>query len=219
MSAALTATCPAACGRGRAIAATLDWAERGLIVSLYGWLVARIVIAATVQGSWGNLMLLPSEGLVLLFILIRRSTDDVSRHPVHWALALAGTAAPMLVQSGGDRILVPPVAAAALIFLGMVVQIHAKLILGRSMGCVPANRGLKFSGPYQCLRHPMYAGYLVTHFAFLLMNPNLWNVALYIVCGATQVARILAEERLLARDPLYVKYLATVRYRLIPGVF
>ena len=65
----------------------------------------------------------------------------------------------------------------------------------------------------------MYAGYLVTHFAFLLMNPNLWNVALYIVCGATQVARILAEERLLARDPLYAKYLAAVRYRLIPGVF
>lgn len=203
----------------RSAATALDWLERGTIVLLYGWLVIRLVAAAASEGTWGNLMLLPSEGLVLLFILIRRTTDDVSRRPLHWCLALAGTAAPMLVQSTAEAALLAPLVGAVLILMGMLVQMHAKIVLGRSMGCVPANRGLKFAGPYRCLRHPMYAGYLLTHLAFLLMNPVAWNLALYAVCFGLQVARIQIEERLLGRDPRYLEYAATVRYRLVPGLY
>jgi protein-S-isoprenylcysteine O-methyltransferase Ste14 len=206
--------------RLRAIAAVLlDWTERMGILAFYGGLVLRLVVSSLAEGTWGNLVLLPSEGLVLLFILIRRTTSDVSRSPAHWAIALGATAAPMLVQAAPGRCLVPPVLGVALILMGMVVQIHAKLVLGRSMGCVPANRGLKFSGPYRHLRHPMYAGYLLGHLGFLLMNPALANAALYLACFVMQVPRILIEERLLSRDPLYVRYAASVRYRLVPGIF
>jgi protein-S-isoprenylcysteine O-methyltransferase Ste14 len=206
--------------RSRAVAAVvLDWIERTFILALYGGLVVRLVMASLADGALGNLVLLPSEGLVLLFIMIRRTTNDVSRSPAHWALALGATAAPMLVQAAPGRSLVPPAVGVALILMGMVVQVHAKLVLGRSMGCVPANRGLKFSGPYRHLRHPMYAGYLLGHFGFLLMNPVLANAALYLACLAMQVPRLLIEERLLSRDPLYVRYTTSVRYRLFPGIF
>jgi protein-S-isoprenylcysteine O-methyltransferase Ste14 len=84
---------------------------------------------------------------------------------------------------------------------------------------VPAHRGLKVAGPYRFVRHPMYAGYLLSHAAFLLMNPTVGNVAVYAVCYALQIPRIFAEERLLSRDPEYREYRRTVRYRLIPWLF
>ena len=103
--------------------------------------------------------------------------------------------------------------------MGLIVQVHAKLILGRSFGCVPAHRGLQLSGPYRFVRHPMYAGYLLSHIAFLLVNPTLRNVAAYAFCYALQIPRLLAEERFLAIDPKYREYQANVTSRLIPGIF
>jgi protein-S-isoprenylcysteine O-methyltransferase Ste14 len=65
----------------------------------------------------------------------------------------------------------------------------------------------------------MYAGYVLSHVAFLAMNPTLWNLTAYAVCLCLQVPRLLAEERLLRQDPQYRAYQAGVRYRLLPGLF
>jgi protein-S-isoprenylcysteine O-methyltransferase Ste14 len=91
--------------------------------------------------------------------------------------------------------------------------------LGRSFGLLPANRGLILRGPYRLVRHPMYFGYLLVHVGFLLLNPSLWNLMVYVAAYACQVPRLLVEERLLARDKSYAEYQQQVRYRLIPGVF
>ncbi len=198
----------------------LDLIERAAVLGLYGVLVARIVASISAQGaSLGNLLLLPSEGAVLLFVLLRRTTEQVSKRPLDWALAFAATCAPMLVTVSAGRPLIPPAACAAIIVLGTLVQVHAKLVLGRSFGCVPAHRGLKAEGPYRFVRHPMYAGYMLSHAAFALMNPSAWNIGLYVVCAAIQLPRMLAEERILAGDEAYCRYCAAVRHRLIPGIF
>ena len=127
---------------------------------------------------------------------------------------------PLLVQPGLGQPLLPVAVGAVLLLMGMIVQVHAKLVLGRSLGCVPANRGLKLSGPYRFVRHPMYTGYFLSHMAFLAMNPLAWNLVL-VASGATllQVPRLLAEERLLSQEDRYADYMRAVRYRLIPGVF
>jgi protein-S-isoprenylcysteine O-methyltransferase Ste14 len=190
-----------------------------LLLGFYGWLVARLLIGYWSNGGVASLLLLPSEGLVVFFILFRRRASELSKRPAEWLLALAATCSPMLVSTGVGDALVPATVGAAILLLGMLVQLHAKLTLGRSLGCVPAHRGLKLSGPYRFVRHPMYAGYLVSHLAFLLMNPTWWNLAVYAFCYALQIPRLLAEERLLARDTHYRDYQAAVRYRLIPGVF
>ncbi|HZT80428.1 MAG TPA: isoprenylcysteine carboxylmethyltransferase family protein [Gemmataceae bacterium] len=213
--------CPPAAAPGREwlTDARIDAAERLLVLALYFWLAGRLLYHWWFQGQVGNLLLLPSEGLVVLFMLIRRRANEVSRRPGEWLLALGATCAPMLVQPGDGTGPVPPAVGIFFILFGTIIQLHAKVALGRSMGMVPANRGLRLAGPYRFVRHPMYAGYLLGHLGFLLMNPTWWNLAVYALCYGLQVPRLLAEERLLSRDPGYREYRAKVRYRLVPGIF
>jgi protein-S-isoprenylcysteine O-methyltransferase Ste14 len=203
---------------GAGLVVWLDRAERGLLLALYALLAVRLFVAYEAGGSLASLLLLPSDGLVLFFLLIRRQPRALSCSAGEWLLALAATCTPLLVSPGGEPLL-PPTVAALLLLVGLIVQVHAKLVLGRSIGCVPANRGIKVAGPYRLVRHPIYAGYLLSHLGFLAINPTPWNAALYAVCIGLQVPRLLREERLLRRDPQYSAYEAAVRYRLIPGVF
>lgn len=201
---------------GRAHA--FDFAERTIIVVLYAWLCVRLGASFHATHQLGSLLILVSEGLVLLFLLVRRGAQELSLAPREWALALLASAAPLVVHPGGHP-LVPSLAGASLIVMGILVQLHGKLTLGRSFGCVPAHRGLKLDGPYRLVRHPIYAGYLISHTGFVLLNPTWWNLAAYVVCYALQIPRLIAEERFLAHDAAYAAYLERVRWRLVPGVF
>lgn len=203
--------------RGHAL--FLDLVERAFLTALYGWLSWRIVASCVASDAYANLILLPSEGLVVLFALIRRRTDNISRQPVEWLLAVAATCAPLLVDPVQGVPLIPPAAGVSLFLFGLATQTYAKLVLGRSFGMAPAHRGLRLSGPYRVVRHPMYAGYLLTHLGFLGLNPSWENLALYVLCYSAQLPRLLAEERLLSRDPAYRRYARVVRHRLIPGIF
>jgi protein-S-isoprenylcysteine O-methyltransferase Ste14 len=197
----------------------LDWIERLLVLSFYLWLVARLLGNYWTNGGLANLLMLPSEGLVVLFLLLRRRARQISTHPGEWLLALICTCSPMLIRPETAHALVPAQVGATVVLMGMVIQILAKLALGTSLGCVPAHRGLKLNGPYRFIRHPMYAGYALGHIGFLLMNPTLWNLILYLGCESLMILRVLAEERLLSADPRYREYRAEVRYRLVPGLF
>jgi len=199
--------------------ARLDAFERLLVLSFFGWLVWRIVQHYLSEGGLAKLALLPSEGLVVFFILIRRGPTVISRRWADWLLALGATCSVMMATPGNGDPILPVAVGVVLMVCGMVVQVHAKIVLGRSFGCVPAHRGLRKSGPYAFVRHPMYAGYLLTHVAFLALNPTIWNLFVYVFCYSLQIPRLLAEEWLLFRDPKYRRYQAVVRYRLIPGLF
>lgn len=199
--------------------ALLDAAERLIVLALYLGLAARIAAAMDSGGRIVDGLLLVSEGLVIAFMLARRRAAEVSRAPSHWLLALASTCGPLLVSPSPAESWVAPATAGGVWLAGMVVQVSAKLALGRSIGCVPAHRGLKRGGPYRYVRHPMYAGYMLCHAAFLLMNPSLWNLALYGLCDALQFPRMILEERLLGRDPAYRVYRAEVPWRIVPGLF
>ena len=113
----------------------------------------------------------------------------------------------------------PSQIATALMFAGMIIQISAKAALWRSYGLVPANRGVKTGGPYRFVRHPIYAGYTLTHIGFLLGFPSLQNFVLYLTVFFIEVARLLREELILNQDPLYRDYATRVRYRMIWGLF
>jgi protein-S-isoprenylcysteine O-methyltransferase Ste14 len=159
-----------------------------------------------------------SEALVVLFILIRRDATVFTLRPFDWAIALGGTALALFVRPGGHPFL-PTFVGTAFMLVGLVLAITSKLTLRRSFGVAAANRGIVRAGPYNLVRHPMYAGYILVYVGFLSNNPLWWNLALYVATVILIVARILAEERVLARDPEYAEFMSRVRHRLAPGLF
>ena len=75
------------------------------------------------------------------------------------------------------------------------------------------------AGPYGFVRHPIYAGYLITHAAFALAYPSPWNFVTLVVSDAALIYRALCEERILANDHMYQTYCRRVAWHLVPGVF
>lgn len=115
--------------------------------------------------------------------------------------------------------LLPHSAGAAMQIVAITFQLYAKVSLGRSFGILPATRRLVTHGAYRLVRHPIYAGYLVSHVAFLLSNFVPWNVLVFAVLYAVQVVRMQREEEVLMALAGYRDYCREVRYRLIPGLY
>jgi protein-S-isoprenylcysteine O-methyltransferase Ste14 len=199
--------------RGLSMLKLLDLCERLAAVVMF----AAFCASNLRSHHWQNLLILVSEVLTIVFILTRRSTDAVSQEPLDWALAFAGTMAPLLARPGGEPL--SQDGSLVLLLLGTMVAIAAKLSLNRSFGLAPANRGVQRLGIYQLIRHPMYLGYFIAQAGFLLLNPTLRNLAVYACAWAVQIARILREEHWLLTDPQYRDYAARVRFRLVPGAF
>jgi protein-S-isoprenylcysteine O-methyltransferase Ste14 len=197
----------------------VDWFERLVITGVFTYLVISRHEQLNDPGSRTWLILyIVSEGLVVVFVLIRRHTQDVTLRPSDWLIAIAATALPLLARPSGSSP-VPTVIGLLFVVTGIIFQISSKLTLRRSFGLIAANRGVKVGGPYALVRHPMYAGYLFSHIGLLLLSPIWFNLLLYCAAWTAQILRIMAEERLLLGDQRYVDYSAKVRYRLIPGAF
>lgn len=213
MSAPLSATAE------RRLKLGMDVGERTFSVLMFAYMAVTFVPGLAAAPI--NALPLFSEGLVTVFMVLRRLTQDVSTRPFDWLVALAGTAAPLLVQPAGPggHALIPQIGFAALWLFGVAFSIWGKLILRRSFGLAAANRGVVEGGPYRLVRHPIYAGYIITYIAFLLVNPRVENAALYLFTITLIVVRVLAEERVLRADPVYAAFMARVKFRLAPGLF
>ena len=203
--------------RIRPRARILDTMEQVVATVLYIWLVMRLLPTQATTADWIALLILFSEGIVIVLLLARRPTDMISTDYRDWAIAAGGTFLSLAVTRGG-----PPLAPALgglFMLAGIATHLTAKFSLRRSFGLVAAHRGLKVTGLYRLVRHPMYIGYMMTHVGFLLVAPTLWNLGVYLAVWTLLIARIFAEERLLGQDPEYQEFMTRVRYRLVPGVF
>lgn len=197
--------------------ARLDRIEQVAIVLLWALLAWRV------HGSTNPLapLVMIAETSVMVFVLLRRPTQAISLRLGDWLLAIAATAAPLLVVPADTPVLLRALEplAIGMVTCGNVIQIAAKLFLRRSFGVAPANRGIKTDGMYRFVRHPIYAGYLLVHLGILLLMPSPLNLLVYGIGWWAQILRLLAEERLLGEDPAYSAFMAKTRWRLIPGIF
>lgn len=217
------------------IALALDLGERAIVVGLFALFAYRMLgrftvlialqiehpelILAAATMNIGAILLVISESLGVFLILLRRPSPTLSAHPLDWTLSFVAVNAPLLTVQARASTLLPPEVGFVVMFVGLIIQISAKTTLWRSFGIVPANRGIKTAGLYRLVRHPIYAGYTLTHVGFLLGFPSLSNALLYLAVLLVQIARIMREERLLARDSDYRNYTERVHYRLVPGIF
>jgi protein-S-isoprenylcysteine O-methyltransferase Ste14 len=166
-----------------------------------------------------GLLLLVSEALVAVLTIVRRRTGTVDRSPGATVVTLMSVMGPALLRTVAGPGLFPDSVTALLSGAGLLVVIAGKFTLGRSFGLVPANRGVVIAGPYTLVRHPIYAGYLIGHVAFVCAYPTVWNIAVLVVTDVALVLRALCEERVLAADLKYQMYCRRVAWHLVPGVF
>lgn len=158
-----------------------------------------------------------SESIGVGLILTRRM-GRLSLGALPVFTAFVGTAFPLLVRPNGIT-LAPSALCTGLMVTGLILAILAKLFLNRSFGLIAANRGIKVSGPYRLMRHPMYAGYMINQVGFLLTSFSFTNLALYLAAWFFQLLRIHEEERVLFEDCQYRDFSTRVPARLLPGIY
>lgn len=195
----------------------LDFIEQAAVLSLYIWFINRLRPDSFSQLDFYLTLLIVSESIVVFMTLIRKSAAHISNRFSEWSIAFAGAISPLLVTNSGE--LWMPKFGVVLLLWGLAIHLGAKLSLFRSFGIVPANRGIKVKGLYAFVRHPMYAGYFLSHVGFFIAAPSWWNFIVYICCWGFMLVRIFAEENLLLRSPEYQAYTNRVPYRVIPGIF
>lgn len=164
-----------------------------------------------------HFLLMIDLGIIAFFFLIRRMPKTTSWKPWDILIASVGTLAPFffsLEETGATKIV-------GVIFqiLGICLVIWAVLSLNRSVGILPANRGIQTRGLYRFVRHPLYASYQVSNVGYLINHFSVYNVVILCIGLLAQSLRIFAEERHLSADPAYVAYKGKVRWRIFPFIF
>jgi protein-S-isoprenylcysteine O-methyltransferase Ste14 len=101
---------------------------------------------------------------------------------------------------------------------GLALNLWALAALGTAFGIAPAQRGLVTEGPYHWLRHPMYAGELLSLIGGLVAAFRVWNLVILLVFTASLIWRISQEEQILhlCGYPVYARH---IKWRLVPGIW
>ena len=162
-----------------------------------------------------SLVFFAVDSIGVFLFLFRRDPLFVSEKPFDWFCALVGSFFSLLFRPAPGFFLFAEILTA----IGAVFQLAGILSLNRSFGLVPANRGVKQTGAYRFIRHPMYFGAIIFCFGYFLANATMWNGIIFVFIIMAQIMRIINEEEFLSKDGEYVKYKAKVRWRLIPYVF
>lgn len=192
-------------------------AANGGVALLYGTFATTHLRAFLERPRASVGLIVGLETLFVAFLLARRPARATARAAWPWAITAIAMLLPFLVRP--TDALEDAAAGQALQVLGAALGIAAVASLNRSVGLLPANRGVRTRGAYALVRHPLYAAYTLANAGYLASNLGAWNAAVCAAALAAQVLRIRAEEELLLRDPAYVAYASRIRWRLVPYVF
>lgn len=167
-------------------------------------------IQQALSGDLSVLILAVQAGLTSILLVIRKPARQRSK----WQLALVAwlsAFAPLTMITSSSW------STPAFSLPGLMINIWALLALGDRFSIAPIDCGVICRGPYRRLRHPMYAGELLSLLGVCFANPLAWNWLVLAVFTFAVFKRIAGEEQLLGGD--YCKYAAAVCWRLIPGVW
>jgi protein-S-isoprenylcysteine O-methyltransferase Ste14 len=159
--------------------------------------------------------------ILIITMVFRRTPVSVTPNLWFWLLAFVVTYGGMTFTAftPNGHPIVPSIVSNTVAVVSAVVFIYARLSLGRSIGFVPANRGIVTRGAYKFVRHPIYTGAFLAMLALVLRSYSRLNLVLGATIVALFMVKSIVEEYFLKRDdPAYAAYLQRVRWRWIPGI-
>ena len=164
-----------------------------------------------------------SQHLLVLGIALTRRPPGIYNHSLPTVAAVVVSYAYPYAQVAYLR-WVPgepawPAGWLLLVTLAACLSLASLLSLGRRFGVFPALRGLVTRGPYRLVRHPIYLSYVIADIGYNLQEWNFGTVLMVMMGWASLVYRIKAEEQILSQDAGWSAYAASVRYRLLPGIW
>lgn len=190
-----------------------------LLAAVYLFFAAAHLAVLRRSGQWATIMpIVVQEALLVVLFLTRRRSMANSTRPFDWMVGIAGTFLPLGMRPAGELFRLSSVGQ-PMQLVGLTLAIVAVAFLGRSIGIVAANRGVKTEGLYRWVRHPMYAAYLLSYVGYVLSFPTLRNLLIVALTVLALNARAVVEEQFLARDAAYRDYLDRVRWRFVPYVY
>jgi protein-S-isoprenylcysteine O-methyltransferase Ste14 len=199
------------------------------IVAIICLLVSLVRDAADITQPRSALAVAVTAAYVLWSLAEARVTFEQSTPPtesstlIPYGLARAGTAVaatligPALWPDWSWWLLLP----VGLFLGGIALRLAAIRVLGRFYShhvLRRADHSVVSTGPYRLMRHPAYAGMLLSHLGLVLVFTNPVSVFFLLALTVTIVWRIRVEERMLWTVSGYPEY-ALGHARLIPGVW
>ncbi|WP_213957192.1 isoprenylcysteine carboxylmethyltransferase family protein [Variovorax sp. dw_954] len=194
------------------------WGAKAIVVAAFSVFLARIIPRILQAPTITLVLLMAGEVLLVVLVIFAKRPTEVKFGFIACTSAVVATFYFFVVVLDSGQQLMPVWFSASLQVFGILIQIWAKVCLGRSFGLLPANRGIVTHGAYRIVRHPIYLGYLISHIGFLVASYSFANLALYVGLYVFQGIRIWQEENLLCKDSTYAAYKKRTRYRLIPLV-
>ena len=175
-----------------------------LLKSNPGLLQERLSLSQPNQKAWDRVFLL----LFRLFFLAWLVLMPLDAMRFHWSQV------PLVLQVVGAMALVGS-------FLLISLTFRENAFLSPTVR-IQGERGQMVisTGPYQYVRHPLYAGGLLLFLGTSLLLGSWYGLLLVLVMIPGGAVRAILEERVLREElPGYDAYMAQVKYRLIPYVW
>lgn len=171
---------------------------------------------------WLGALLVCAFYLLIIWCYLRRSpatatTSSVTARVAAVAATLTPFAFPLLhgAPAGVGRQSV----ADGLLVAGTGWALWSLRCLGRNLSVFAQARELADGGPYRWIRHPLYAGEIVSSLGLALAAGTVAAFALWLALCALQGYRVLREEQLLLQAlPQYRSYRSRTA-ALFPGLF
>jgi protein-S-isoprenylcysteine O-methyltransferase Ste14 len=197
----------------------LDWPEGwALIIVMAGWIIATGLAVIPRYPELLTDRVSPSRGA---------KTWDAVLMGIVGVLGLAGYIVAALDLRNGWTTGMPAALKGAALILTMIgysiiVWATASNAFFSSTVRIQKERGhtVATGGPYRFVRHPAYVGMVLQFLAVPILLGSWWAALTGVACALLIILRSALEDRTLQSELAgYKEYAATVRYRLVPGLW
>ncbi len=177
--------------------------------------------AAGVLRTLGTVLVVAFYAMIIWCYLRRgpaiATSDSVTAHVAALAATWMPFALPLL--HGGLPGAGRQAASDVLLVAGLAWSVWSVRFLGRNMSVLAQARGVADRGPYRWVRHPLYAGEIVSSLGIAVATNSLAAIGVWLVLCSLQVYRALREEQVLLQAlPAYRGYRSRTA-ALLPGLF